>query len=91
MSCDTKSVVASLPVGVRRTARLVCWAAGGELLVAVVDFENEQVLWVFVVPKRASSFGCLAVDRCVFCLFSMGLTPLHFFGVWVIVSIPRFV
>ena len=34
--------LASLPVGVRRSARHVCWAARGELLAAIVEFESEQ-------------------------------------------------
>jgi|Cyp1metagenome_2_1107374.scaffolds.fasta_scaffold17630_3 hypothetical protein len=37
-----KEVAASLPVGVRRSARHVCWAANGELVAAIVEFESEQ-------------------------------------------------
>lgn len=29
-------------MGVRRTARHVCWAARGELVAAIVEFESEQ-------------------------------------------------
>ena len=42
-----KEVAASLPVGVRRTARHVCWAARGELVAAIVEFESEQAGFPF--------------------------------------------
>ena len=41
MGCE-KAPEASLPVGVRRTAKHICWAANGELIAAVVEFESEQ-------------------------------------------------
>eukprot|EP00438_Fugacium_kawagutii_P011207 Skav213773 [mRNA] locus=scaffold3228:76714:78438:+ [translate_table: standard] len=61
-----KEVAASLPVGVRRTARHVCWAANGELVAAIVEFESEQVVaaeqqlmvWSWPSGERLASSSC---------------------------------
>lgn len=61
-----KEVAASLPVGVRRTARHVCWAARGELVAAIVEFESEQVVaadqqlmvWSWPSGERLASSSC---------------------------------
>lgn len=61
-----KEVAASLPVGVRRSARHVCWAANGELVAAIVEFESEQVVaadqqlmvWSWPSGERLASSSC---------------------------------
>ncbi|CAJ1458384.1 unnamed protein product [Effrenium voratum] len=57
--------LASLPVGVRRSARHVCWAARGELLAAIVEFESEQaapeqqlMVWSWPSGERLASCSC---------------------------------
>ena len=54
-----KEVAASLPVGVRRSARHVCWAANGELVAAIVEFESEQAGFPTDSLSRSQPMFCL--------------------------------
>ena len=66
MSGESKEVIAVMPVGVRRTARHLCWAAQGELVAAIVEFESEHagaadqqlMVWSWPSGERLATSTC---------------------------------
>ena len=68
-----KEVAASLPVGVRRTARHVCWAANGELVAAIVEFESDQAGFQHLASDVYERYIC-GIVRLSFCTFA---TQIH--------------
>lgn len=66
MSSESKDVVSTMPLGVRRCARYLCWAAQGELVAAIVEFESEHstsaeqqlMVWSWPSGERLATSTC---------------------------------
>lgn len=60
-----KQLVTSLPLGVRRSCRHLCWACHSELIAAVVEFESDQpvpeqqiMVWSWPKGERLATASC---------------------------------
>lgn len=66
MSSESKDVVSTMSLGVRRCARYLCWAAQGELVAAIVEFESEHstsaeqqlMVWSWPSGERLATSTC---------------------------------
>ena len=66
ISGESKEVAAVMTLGVRRSARHLCWAAQGELVAAIVEFESEHTMtaeqqlmvWSWPSGERLATSTC---------------------------------
>ena len=64
MDSESREIAAVMPLGVRRSARHLCWAAQGELIAAIVEFESEHAVATEQLMVWSPSGERLATAAC---------------------------